>query len=107
MLETNGKAKSQCWKLPARETLPGNVRQRVRRVLHELRDQPRPGQSRALDVTDLDVPANIEIRRIRLEHWRIIYALNDIEKWVWVLAIRQRPPYDYEDISELVLKLGE
>lgn len=36
------------------------------------------------------------------ENWRIIYAVNDNEKWVWVLAIRQRPPYDYEDLGGAV-----
>jgi len=55
----------------------------------------------------LDAPPNVEIRRIRLENWRIIYAFNEEVNWVWVLGIRQRPPYDYEDLPELISKLSE
>lgn len=52
----------------ARESLPGNIRQRVRRLLDELDADPRPSSSKTLDVSELDVPAAIEIRRVRLEH---------------------------------------
>jgi mRNA-degrading endonuclease RelE of RelBE toxin-antitoxin system len=72
-----------------------------------LEEQPRPPISQTLETTGLDVPSGVEIRRIRLEKWRIIYAVNDSEKWAWVLAIRRRPPYDYEDIPELISKLEE
>jgi mRNA interferase RelE/StbE len=89
-----------------RTRLPGKVRQRVKRLISELRDQPRPSVSQPLDSTGLDVPSGVEIRRIRLEEWRIIYAVNDSERWAWVLAIRQRPPYDYEDLPELMAKLN-
>jgi hypothetical protein len=41
------------------------------------------------------------------ERWRIIYAVSDAERWVWVLGIRHLPPYDYEDLSELVGRLPE
>ena len=49
--------------------------------------------------------AGVELRRIRLEQWRIIYAINDDERWVWVLAIRRRRPYDYTDLPDLVQRL--
>ena len=39
----------------ARKALPGQVRQRVRREIEALAGQPRPHNSRALDVTGLDV----------------------------------------------------
>ena len=52
----------------ARQDLPGNVRQRIKRVLDELLTNPYPSGSKALDVSDLDVPAKVEIRRVRLEH---------------------------------------
>ena len=90
-----------------RSLLPGKIRQQVKRLISELGDQPRPSVSQALDTTDLDVPAGVDIRRIRLEKWRIIYAVNESEKWAWVLAIRQRPPYDYKDLPELMAKLNE
>jgi mRNA-degrading endonuclease RelE of RelBE toxin-antitoxin system len=87
--------------------LPGKVRQRVRRLITELEDQPRPPESQILETAGLDVPSSVEIRRIRLEKWRIIYAVNDSERWAWVLAIRQRPPYDYEDLPEMISKLNK
>jgi mRNA-degrading endonuclease RelE of RelBE toxin-antitoxin system len=49
-----------------------------------------------------DVSAGIELRRIRLERWRIVYVVDEDWQAVVVLAIHQRPPYDYEDLSELV-----
>jgi hypothetical protein len=61
----------------AREELTGNVRQRVKRILDGLSANPRPASSKRLDVSDLDVPKAIEIRRVRLEHWRVLYAVND------------------------------
>jgi mRNA-degrading endonuclease RelE of RelBE toxin-antitoxin system len=90
-----------------RNDLPGKVRQRIKKLIDGLSAQPRPSISKTLDTEDLAVPAQIEIRRLRLENWRIIYAVNDAEKWVWVLAIRQRPPYDYEDLTELASPLSE
>ena len=90
-----------------RKRLPGKVRQRVKRALDTLASDPRPANSQPLDMTDLDIPAMVEIRRLRMEKWRVIYAVNDTEEWVWVLAIRQRPPYDYEDLYELATGLGD
>jgi hypothetical protein len=69
----------------ARKALPGHVRQRVKREIEALVDDPQPPNSRALDVT----------------------GLNPTEGWVWVLSIQRRPPYDYEDLSELVGLVGE
>lgn len=37
----------------------------------------------------------IKLSRIRIDHWRIIYAVNEEEDWV--LKISHRPPYNYED----------
>ncbi len=88
-----------------RKELPGNVRQRIKRLLSELANQPRPSSSQPIETVGLVMPAEIEVRRIRLEHWRIIYAIHDHEKWVWVLAIRERPPYNYEDLPKIVAKL--
>jgi len=89
----------------AREELPGNIRQRVKRVLDGFRIDPRPSTSKVLDIAELDLPSTIEIRRVRLEHWRLLYAVNDREGWVWVLGIYRRPPYQYEDLQELISKL--
>lgn len=76
----------------ARET-PGNVRQHIKRALQLLEHQPRPTENKQLDFPAED----FEPRRLKLGNWRIVYPINDTEKWVWVLAIRKRPPYDYGD----------
>ena len=33
--------------------------------------------------------------------WRVIYVVETEDKVVSVLAIRQRPPYQYEDLGDL------
>jgi mRNA interferase RelE/StbE len=83
--------------------LPGPVRQRVRQAIDGLGTQPRPQQSR-----QLDVPATpTELRRLRIDRWRLIYAVSDDRRWVWVLAVRRRPPYDYEDLPALLARLAD
>jgi mRNA interferase RelE/StbE len=90
-----------------RDHLPGKVRQRIKREIAQLSVRPRPAKSIPLDTSDLPLSPLIEVRRLRLEKWRIVYALNEVESWVWVLALRERPPYDYEDLPRLVSKLTE
>jgi mRNA-degrading endonuclease RelE of RelBE toxin-antitoxin system len=88
-----------------RHTLPCHIRRRIRRLIDDLSANPRPQTSRALDTTTFDLPPDVEIRRVRLERWRVVYAVNDADGWVWVLGIRQRPPYDYGDLPELARKI--
>lgn len=40
----------------ARQRLPGNFRQQIKRIIDDLATNPRPTQSRPLDVTEIDVP---------------------------------------------------
>ena len=84
----------------ARST-PGNARQRIKRAMQGLAQNPRPSGSRPLDWP----AANFEPRRLKLDNWRIIYAVNDTGQWVWVLAIRKRPPYDYGDLAGLLRRV--
>lgn len=88
-----------------REMLPDHIRQRMKLALNNLSQQPRPPKSRKLEINDIDLPPEVEVRRLRLEKWRILYAVNDTEGWVWVLAVRQRPPYQYDDLREIIEKL--
>jgi len=90
----------------AREKLPGHVRQRLRRAIEALAQEPQPSGSRALDVSTLDLPPEVEIRRLRIESWRLVYAVHAADSWVWVLGLQRRPPYDYADLPDLVQKLG-
>ncbi|MBI1800864.1 MAG: type II toxin-antitoxin system RelE/ParE family toxin [Chloroflexi bacterium] len=89
----------------ARKRLPGSVRQQIRRLFDDLASNPRPSHSQAIDIAQWEVPPGVEVRRLRLVPWRIIYAVNDQEAWVWILAIRRRPPYNYEDLPDLIARI--
>jgi mRNA interferase RelE/StbE len=78
--------------------LPGRVRQRVRRAVKALADQPHPPKSKTLDVAGLAC----EVCRLRIDHWRILYAVTEQDQVIDVLAVRKRPPYDYQDLAELL-----
>jgi mRNA interferase RelE/StbE len=78
--------------------LPGHMRQRVKRAVDGFSRNPRPSKSERLDVSEVE----FEVRRLRLDRWRIVYAITEDEKWVDVLAVRKRPPYDYGDLAELL-----
>ena len=88
-----------------RESLPGNIRQRIKRALDDLGKDPCPTASKILDTSDLKLPHGIEIRRLRMENWRILYAVHEDEGWVWALGIYRRPPYAYENLEKLISKL--
>ena len=80
------------------KSLPGKVRQRVRKAIEALAENPRPAKSKALMLPD--VPA--EVRRLRLDLWRIVYAITENDEIIDVLAVRKRPPYDYGDLEALL-----
>lgn len=98
--------------------LPGHVRQRVRRVIAALADEPRPSESKELLYPSggrtarsqpapeqlVEAPSDPvrELRRIRLERWRIVYAITEADQAIDVLTIRKRPPYDYGDLEQLL-----
>lgn len=78
--------------------LPGHVRQRARKVIRLFEENPRPPKSKILTVADLPY----EVRRHRIDRWRIIYAVTEADHIVDVLAVRKRPPYDYGDLASLL-----
>jgi mRNA interferase RelE/StbE len=77
---------------------PGNIRQRIKRAMVALGGTPRPADSKSLEWP----PERFEPRRLKMGNWRIIYAVYDSDGWVWVLAVRRRPPYDYGDLARLL-----
>ena len=81
--------------------LPGHVRQRARRAVDGLADNPRPSGSKKLRLPRL----NLDVWRLRLDKWRIVYAISEGDKAVDVLAVRTRPPYDYGDLETLLSEL--
>lgn len=81
--------------------LPGHMRQRVKRAVRALANNPRPTGSKELDVPDLEH----EVRRLKLDKWRVVYAITEADTAVDVLAVRKRPPYDYGDLEVLLKEL--
>ena len=83
--------------------LPGNTRNRVKLAIDDLAREPRPSQSAALVLPDAPglTPEWHEGRRLRMDQWRVIYLVDDTAAWVAVVAVRRRPPYDYQDLASL------
>ena len=103
------------------QDLPGHMRQRVRRAIAALADEPRPAESKALarpiqeEARDAqDTAARVEdqsqepvpeLRRIRLDRWRIVYAITEAEQAIDILTVRKRPPYDYGNLERLLSEI--
>lgn len=84
------------------KSLSGHVKQRVRRVIRDLAQEPRPAHSRRLLVPAEFASMSIEARRLRIDKWRVIYVIDNDWNAVIVLAIRKRPPYNYKDLPRLL-----
>ena len=84
--------------------LPGNFRQRVMRVLRNLEQTPQPLDSIQLDLagSSIILAADTELRRIRMDAWRIVYMIEHDVHLITVLTIRKRPPYQYDDLANLL-----
>jgi mRNA interferase RelE/StbE len=76
--------------------LPGNIRRRMIVAIDDLEKDPRPARSKQLTIEG----EKREIRRLRLDKWRVIYLV--LEEQPIILAIRKRPPYNYEDLRDLI-----
>ena len=74
------------------------MRQRVRRAIDDLLTETRPSSSMPLEYPNVDR----KFRRIRLDRWRIVYAIDETESAIDILAVRKRPPYDYGDLSDII-----
>jgi len=83
------------------KALPGYVRHRVKRAVDGLAANPRPSSSTSLELPEFEG----ELRRLRIENWRIIYAVTPADRTVDVLGVRKRPPYQYEDLQDLIARL--
>jgi len=81
------------------DRLPGNNRQRVRRAVVSLQDEPRPSQGKQMEY---DLGTRQELWRLRLDAWRVVYLVDQECGRVYVLAVRKRPPYQYEDLEGLM-----
>jgi mRNA interferase RelE/StbE len=73
--------------------LPGNFRQRVRRLIESLATDPSPRYAQELR----DRPNHY---RIRLDPWRIIYRIDDEAETVAILGVRRKTgPETYENLN--------
>ncbi|MGB7890856.1 MAG: type II toxin-antitoxin system RelE/ParE family toxin, partial [Microcoleus sp.] len=63
------------------KSLPGNIRQRVRQAIRNLAENPRPSQSKQLDVF-----FELDLWRLRIDNWRIVYAITEADKIVDVFT---------------------
>lgn len=88
-------------------SLPGHLRQRVIRALRDLSVAPRPPGSRPLTIekAGMVLPLEVELQRLRIDAWRIIYLIDDGSALITVLGVRRRPPYQYEDLKLLISDL--
>ena len=48
----------------------------------------------------------IELRRLRLDKWRMVYAITETNQLIDILAVRKRPPYDYGNLEALLENLS-
>jgi mRNA-degrading endonuclease RelE of RelBE toxin-antitoxin system len=82
--------------------LPGHIRQRIRRAVNDLHNAPRPTYSRALEIpADVQIEG-LEARRLRIDSWRVLYVIDEEWEIITVLAVRKRPPYNYDDLRDLL-----
>ena len=89
----------QAWK--EIKQLPGTMRQRVKHAIDGFVSNPYPAKSKVLDVSELPEFEGTLVR-LRIERWRLVYMVSESEKTIDVLAVRKRPPYDYQDLEELI-----
>jgi mRNA-degrading endonuclease RelE of RelBE toxin-antitoxin system len=83
--------------------LPGHIRQRIRNEIEQLKIEPRPPISILMEG---EFNLSVEVRRIRLGNWRVIYIVDQEFFEVGVLAVRKRPPYDYADLAGILARLN-
>ncbi|MCX6049586.1 MAG: type II toxin-antitoxin system RelE/ParE family toxin [Chloroflexi bacterium] len=86
------------------KNVPGNLRQRIIAKIDDLENEPRPPASKELIEIPMPRP-NVHLHRLRLDKWRIVYAIDETDKAVDILAIRKRPPYDYGDLTKLLQQI--
>jgi len=75
------------------DTLPGHIRQRLRRVIAQLAEDPRPAEAKALsgDLTGY--------YRLRIDLYRVIYTIDDDAVVVEVIRVTRRTPRTYEGLT--------
>ncbi len=78
--------------------LPGHKRRAVETFVTTLKTNPRGPRSKLLS----QQITTTEVRRWRSDSLRVLYLIDDESRWVALIAIRERPPYDYGDLESLI-----
>ena len=74
--------------------LPGHLRQRARRIIDSLAQEPVPATAKELR----DLPGRY---RIRLDRWRVLYRVEPDEQMVLILGVPLKTgPETYQDFEE-------
>lgn len=83
--------------------LPGHARPLIFHALQLLEKDAHPYSSKGMkSIKGLKIPKGVELRRIRINRWRMVYVVEPDQSVVTVLAVRKRPPYQYQDLEELL-----
>ena len=77
------------------ERLPGNIRQRIKRVLAALCDNPRPGAAKPLD------GELTGYYRLRIDRYRVIYTINEKIVTVVIVRVGQRDNDPYKGLPSV------
>lgn len=78
----------------ALRTVPGAYRQRIRREIEGLAEQPKPHYAEVLRAPLVDY------YKIKLDAWRLIYQVHEDAGEVWIRRIRQKTgPETYEGLD--------
>jgi len=86
--------------------LPGHARPPIFREIQALEKEARPYSSKGMKSTkSFKIPKDVELRRLRIDRWRVVYVIEPDLSLVTVLAVRRRPPYQYDDLEELLKEI--
>lgn len=86
--------------------LPGHARPLIFREIQALGKDAHPYTSKGMKATkSFKIPKDIELRRIRIDRWRVVYVIEPDLSLITVLAVRKRPPYQYDDLEELLQEI--
>jgi len=83
--------------------LPGNAHALIFHTLQSLENDAHPSSSKGMrSIKGFKMPKGVELRRLRINRWRLVYVVEPDLSLVTVLAVRKRPPYQYKDLEELL-----
>lgn len=77
------------------ERLPGYIRQRVKRAIYSLTENPKPPEAKALD------GELIGYYRLRIDLYRVIYTIEEEIVTVVIVRVTKRDPDTYQGLPSI------